>query len=547
MWRFLDLSSLGDADPLQLLDDLTEVVLEKVELTGDEIERMVKFIRPLFSEFFLSLGNYSSPLDRSKKFLVNYSQCMEEVLVSFDGWLDLTQKSRTKIFGNLTSILADCGLPLLDKLFLNQTELEFRRSTSVLTVELRSGKRGTLLDDVVFPSAESDTYLTLPASFQEDVGGDHYSYVGALYQVRDMDALLPGNQNSFGGNNAVNSRLLSFSAKVKTTVNLTVPATLTFRNTRSPRSPPYEEIWRHIHDGEEPTFIPQTYRCTFWNVNALAWDTEGLREVSSDHDITVCQSHHLTDFAVLMSIHGYVRECEVAAVFLYFAFLCAFTWMALEGWRLRNPTARKQEGRNEFRYYLAVGYAVPVGIVVITAGVAFGTGARGYGEGEFCWLSSPGYIWAFAVPVLLVVVANSIILFRVVDAVKRQKRNLSVMRRHQSGVTKLGSTMRVFSLTILLGCGWLLGVLQMEVSPIFAYFFVIVGCSQGIGIFIFYCYRDPNMREMLISYAHTMLCHKPTNMTSGVPSRKAGKSEMKEGIGTSVGSTLSPQTVTSSD
>ncbi|CAG0885991.1 unnamed protein product [Darwinula stevensoni] len=470
---------LEDADPLQLLDDLTEVVLEKGELTGDEIEDMVEFIFPLFSKFVRSLGNYSSPLDRSKKFLVNYSQCIEEVLVSFDGWLDLTQKSRTKIFGNLTSILAACGLPLLDKLFVDhKIELEFKKSTSVLTVEVRSGERGTLLDDIVFPSAGSDTYLTVPASFQEDDGGDHYSYVGALYQVRDMDALLPGNQNSFGGNNAVNSGLLSFSAKARTTINLTLPATLTFRNTRSPRSPPYEEIWRHIHDGEEPTFIPQTHRCTFWNFNASVWDTEGLREVSSDHDITVCQSNHLTNFAVLMSIHGYVRGCEVAAVSLHFAFLCAFTWMALEGWRLRNPTARKQEGRNEFRYYLAVGYAVPVGIVVITAGVAFGTGARGYGEGEFCWLSSPGYIWAFAVPVLLVVVANSIILFRVVDAVRRQKRNLSVMRRHQSGGTQLGSAMRVFSLTILLGCGWLLGVLQMEVSPIFAYFFVIVGCSQ---------------------------------------------------------------------
>ncbi|CAG0884224.1 unnamed protein product [Darwinula stevensoni] len=517
---------LQKGDPLQLLHNLTESIEDEGGLTGDEIDELVDFLGPLFDEFLDSLDEYPSPLERSNKYLANYSRTVEQVLLSFDGWLNLTQMSRTENFARLTSNFADNGLQLLEKLLLNMTELEFLRSTTVFTVEVRSGTKGSLTGPVVFPSAGGDTYLTLPASFQDDVGGDYYSFVGGLYNVRDLNVLLPGHQNLFGDNKVVNTKLLSFSMKISGAVNLTDPATLTFRNVRSPRSPPYAEIWRHLHDGEEPTFIPSSHRCVFWNVNGSGsgfWDTEGLREVSSDRDDTVCQSHHFTNFAVLMSIHGYVVGCAVAAIFLHFTFLCVFTWMALEGWRLHSMLQMVQRRSFSLRFYLMVGYSVPVGIVAITTGVSFGTGSRGYGEGEFCWLSSPGYIWAFAAPVLLVVGANSILLFRVLSKVKKVGRVPSGMQKHQAESKHVSSAVRVFSLASLLGCGWLLGVLQMEVSPVFAYFFVVVGCSQGIGIFVFYCCMVPDMREKLVRYLrfyrHTyyIFRRKPTKKTSDAP------------------------------
>ncbi|CAG0894210.1 unnamed protein product [Darwinula stevensoni] len=490
---------LGEGDPLHLLDNLTETIEDQGGLTGDEIDELMDLLDLLFDDFLDSLDEYPSPPDRTKEFLANYSRTVEEMLVSFEGWLDLTQMSRTENFATLTSTFANYGMQLLEKLLLNMTELEFLRSTTVFTAEVRSGTKESLTGPVVFPSAGGDTYLTLPASFRDDVGGDHYSYVGALYNVRDLNDLLPGHQNLFGDDKVVNTKLLSFSMKVSGRGNLNDPVTLTFRNAQSPQSPMYKEIWRNLHDGEKPTFIPQSHQCVFWNFNGSGfWDTEGLREVSSDRDNTVCQSHHLTNFAVLMSTHDYVMGCAVSAISIHFTFLCVFTWMALEGWHLHSKLQMVQRRSFSLRFYLMVGYTVPVGVVAITVGVSFGTGIRYYGEGEFCWLSSPAYIWGFAAPVLLVVGANSILLIWVFSKVRKVGRVPNGMQKHQAESNSVSSAVRVFSLVCLLGCGWLLGVLQMEVSPVFAYSFVVVGCSQGIGIFIFYCFMVPDRREKLV-------------------------------------------------
>ncbi|CAG0896543.1 unnamed protein product [Darwinula stevensoni] len=129
------------------------------------------------------------------------------------------------------------------------------------------------------------------------------------------------------------------------------------------------------------------------------------------------------------------------------------------------------------RLSLLTGYLVPAFIVALTVGISFGTNAHGYGDGEFCWLSSPAYIWAFAGPVLLVILANNIIVFYVISKAENTLPN--ELRRHQAQKNHKSSMMKMFTISSLLGCGWLFGVLQMELSPVFSYIFVLINGSQS--------------------------------------------------------------------
>ncbi|CAG0897970.1 unnamed protein product [Darwinula stevensoni] len=224
--------NLGTVDPLELLDNLTDTIEDQDELTGSDIGDLVDFLDPLFDNFLDKLGNYPDPLNKSQDFLTNFTRTMDEVLISFKGWLEITP---------------------------------------------------------------------------DNIDDDYYSYVGVVYHVQDLNELLPGHENSFGEHKVANSKLLSFSLRINETVYLTDPATLTFRNARSPQSPWYKDIWRNLHEGEKPSFIRQTHKCAFWNFNETGyWDDEGLQEVSSDDDDTICRTKHFTNFVVLMSVHGYV-------------------------------------------------------------------------------------------------------------------------------------------------------------------------------------------------------------------------------------------------
>ena len=87
----MNLIQLGEVDPLELMENLTDASMDEGGLTGDEIEDLIDFFGPLFEDFLDRLDEYPSPLERSKQYLGNYSRTVEELLVSFDGWLNLTQ------------------------------------------------------------------------------------------------------------------------------------------------------------------------------------------------------------------------------------------------------------------------------------------------------------------------------------------------------------------------------------------------------------------------------------------------------------------------
>ncbi|CAG0902962.1 unnamed protein product [Darwinula stevensoni] len=304
------------------------------------------------------------------------------VLMDLHGYVENRTGTFTKLLTNVTNY----SLRLSDTLMTEfQEELKFTDAKSTFLIELYWQKKGPGAPTLKFPRSESKTYLNLPRTFESELVGDGYSYIGLLFHVRNIKELMPGRQNVLGEEKTVNSKLLSLAIKASETFHLTDPVTLVMENLDPPQDPPYKEIWRDLHEGEHPTIVPQSHRCSFWNFSELGrWDMADCREVSSERHLTVCECSHLTNFGVLMDLHGYVVGCAISGVFLHFVFLSAFMWIALEGLFIyRQLVLVLPTGSNiSTRAYFIIGYAVPSVIVGITAAVSFGTNTYGYGAGE---------------------------------------------------------------------------------------------------------------------------------------------------------------------
>uniref|UniRef100_A0A8C6XF38 Adhesion G protein-coupled receptor B1 n=1 Tax=Naja naja TaxID=35670 RepID=A0A8C6XF38_NAJNA len=99
--------------------------------------------------------------------------------------------------------------------------------------------------------------------------------------------------------------------------------------------------------------------------------------------------------------------CTLVAAFLHFFFLSSFCWVLTEAWqsymavtgRLRNRIIRKR--------FLCLGWGLPALVVAISVGF---TKAKGYGTGNYCWLSlEGGLLYAFVGPAAAVVLVNMVI------------------------------------------------------------------------------------------------------------------------------------------
>ncbi|CAG0881980.1 unnamed protein product [Darwinula stevensoni] len=103
--------------------------------------------------------------------------------------------NRTGTFTTLLTTVTDSCLRLSDK-FMTQfkTQLVFEDTKPTMLIEVHGQKKGT--NGIKFPSKESNTYLKLPRTFESDLQGENYSYVGVLYDIREINQLLPGHQNS---------------------------------------------------------------------------------------------------------------------------------------------------------------------------------------------------------------------------------------------------------------------------------------------------------------------------------------------------------------
>lgn len=289
--------------------------------------------------------------------------------------------------------------------------------------------------------------------------------------------------------------------------------------------------------------------CVYWNDVEHQWQTDGCLTTRFTGWIK-CQCRHLTNFAVLLDMHGlsdkltgtinsvmkfatifcsvislasllatmiifgtvrgtknertvvhmnlcfclFVAQmillagldatgnrslCAGIAISLHFFFTAAWGWMLVEGIVLYLLLHKVFTFQTATRGLLAhwVCYGSAGIIVTITALVTEG---NAYGSGAYCWLA-PEYIWTFAGPIAVILLANLVILILSLRAayhsrnfltgnVKKEKKKKSTkdatvldrkVSRKMSTMPQASSTTTwikgSISMTCLLGLTWIIG------------------------------------------------------------------------------------------
>ncbi|XP_028392695.1 adhesion G-protein coupled receptor D1-like isoform X3 [Dendronephthya gigantea] len=185
--------------------------------------------------------------------------------------------------------------------------------------------------------------------------------------------------------------------------------------------------------------------------------------------------------------------CKGVAIALQYLYTTAIFWMFVEGIHLYRKVVKVFVKSSVKKYYYIFGWGGPVIIVFISALSRF----DGFGNEKTCWLSiEKGLIWAFVVPVLLVVLLNVIIIVAVirimlvaVDTMPQSNGQNSSIRNGVKGV--------IFLLPIL-GLTWIFGVAAVnDAAIVFQYIFTALNSFQGFFIFLFHCVLNKDVRAAI--------------------------------------------------
>ncbi|XP_037075403.1 adhesion G protein-coupled receptor L4-like [Pollicipes pollicipes] len=180
--------------------------------------------------------------------------------------------------------------------------------------------------------------------------------------------------------------------------------------------------------------------------------------------------------------HGNAVGCAIVAGLLHFFFLAAFAWMCIEGVQIYLLLYKVfDSGRSYMRYFYGLGYGVPALIVTISVASTKGVG---YGTDMACWLSTEnGLIWAFAGPLLLVILVNILVLVLALRVTARATAARSNKDTRQVSTWIKGSA----SLVAILGTTWLFGFLYFSNGLLFfSVVFALLNSLQGFFIFLFH-------------------------------------------------------------
>ncbi|XP_053333081.1 adhesion G protein-coupled receptor E5-like isoform X1 [Clarias gariepinus] len=184
--------------------------------------------------------------------------------------------------------------------------------------------------------------------------------------------------------------------------------------------------------------------------------------------------------------------CASVAALLHFFYLAVFCFMLLEGVQLYRMLVLVFHTTLHPMYLYAVGYGIPLVIVVISA-IAF---PLGYGTERHCWLSlEQDFIWSFFAPVCIIILLNS---FFFVITVWKLVRKFSSLNPDVSKLKRIrGFVLTAVAQLCVLGGMWIFGcfLFQEQGTLVMAYLFTLFNSLQGALIFIMHCLMSKQVRE----------------------------------------------------
>ncbi|MBN3303515.1 AGRG7 protein, partial [Amia calva] len=194
--------------------------------------------------------------------------------------------------------------------------------------------------------------------------------------------------------------------------------------------------------------------------------------------------------------------CTAVAALLHFFLLASFTWALLYAVQVYMILVNvfSQPPQHFGLITIAVGWGFPAVVVAITLAVLYRVeNPLDYRQEEFCWLAAldregkfdfkKPMLWAFLLPVALILIFNMVLLVRVTLELCRSNPNLNSTKKN-SYLKKFLSSL---SVAVVLGVSWVLGYLLLidhdQSSVVFSYIFCILNSTQGLQIFILFTVR----------------------------------------------------------
>nr|XP_014429198.1 adhesion G protein-coupled receptor E3-like [Pelodiscus sinensis] len=327
------------------------------------------------------------------------------------------------------------------------------------------------------------------------------------------------------------SRVVSGAVRDRGHICLSRPANFTLRHQqvrggKSPRSAPCRGLHRGIEKAPSPAgAVTESRPLTILTYVGLSLSLlclllailtfllcRSLWNISTALHLQLCLCLFLADLLFLSSqgvspmssrshssysVPEVSVACAVIAGLLHYLFLACFTWMFLEGLHLfltvRNLKVVNYTSASRFkkRHMYPFGYGFPALIVAISAAV----NPKGYGTSDHCWLSlDRGFRWSFLGPVCAIILINvtffALTLWILRSSLSSLNADVSTLRGHRL------MTFKAIAQLFILGCTWILGLLQIgPAATLMAYLFTVINSLQGAFIFLVHCLLNRQVRE----------------------------------------------------
>ncbi|XP_078387315.1 adhesion G protein-coupled receptor E3-like [Cetorhinus maximus] len=296
--------------------------------------------------------------------------------------------------------------------------------------------------------------------------------------------------------------------------------------------------------------------CVYLDEKNNMWSTSGCTKVSSNRTHTVCNSKHLSSFAVLVALYtvegpgltaityigiitslvslfiaivtfimcraihstrtalhtelcmclfvaellfliglsatGNKAVCATIAGILHYLFLACFMWMLLEGIQLYLMVVKVFLSQSLQGKYT---HPVAYGIPAIIVVISAASNPSGYGTREYCWLSMErGFRWSFVGPLCVICLVNLVFLILTLWKLVQKFYTINSDLSYLQRVRMFIVT--AFAQLVLLGSTWILGVFHYQQRTVaLAYIFTIINSFQGMFIFLLHCVNNKQIRD----------------------------------------------------
>ncbi|XP_052814790.1 latrophilin-like protein 1 isoform X2 [Mya arenaria] len=229
--------------------------------------------------------------------------------------------------------------------------------------------------------------------------------------------------------------------------------------------------------------------------------------------------------------------CIAVAALLHYFIIVSFMWMLVEG-ILQYLRFVKVLGTYIPKFMIKSmipAWGIPLIPVIIVLAIDYD---MYYGGKGYCWLSGDPLLYAFIIPIAVVILANLIVFTLVMCNLFRRKKNTMISNQSERKMAFLHFQAAV-SIFVILGLTWVFGFMTVDDTRIvFHYLFALFNAFQGLFVFLFFTLREKQIRNAWRKLCCPKSVYKSATSSEGYKGKSANSdTKSTEPLGPSSNST----------